>query len=121
MAVFVCLGDVASHVIIVGTCCPNLHNQPWTGSSVVKRVLIVTAKGRGFESAKKQMFFCAKLNHGSPCGVPAESLISPTRTVRGLLEKSPLYEDYTRSPSGLLVDLGESLGSPWSLEGLVLY
>ena len=37
-----------------------------------------------------------------------ESLISPGGTVRGLLEKSPLYEDYTRSPSGLL---GESLES----------
>jgi len=42
------------------------------------------------------------------CGVLAESLISPSGTVRGLLEKSPLYEDYTRSPSGLI---GESLES----------
>ena len=114
----VCLGDAAGHVIMVGTYCPSLHNEPWTSSSVVKRVLIVTAKGREFESVKRQMFFCPQLNHRSPCGVPVESLISPGGTVRGLLEKSPLYEDYTRSPSGLLVD---SLGSPWSLEGLVLY
>ena len=87
----VCLGDVAGHVIIVGTCCPNLHNQPWTGSSVVKHILIVIAKGQEFKSVKKQFFFGAKLNHRSPGG-----------TVRGLPEKSPLYEDYIRSPWGVL-------------------
>ena len=53
----VCLGDAAGHVTMVGTCCPSLRFKPWTGSSVVKRVLIVTAKGREFESARRQMFF----------------------------------------------------------------
>ena len=104
MPFLVCLGDVAGHMIMVGTCCPSLHNKPWTGSSVVKHVLIVTAKGREFESVKRQMFFCPQLNHRSPCRVPVESLISPGGTVRGLPEQSPLYEDYTRSPLGLLVD-----------------
>ena len=34
--------------------------------------------------------------------------MSPSGIVKGLPEKSPLYEDYTRSPSGVL---GESLES----------
>ncbi len=44
----------------------------------------------------------------SPHGVPTESLISPSGTVRGLLGESPLYGDYIGSPSGLL---GDSLGT----------
>jgi hypothetical protein len=51
------LGDTACHVIKVGTCCPNWHNQPWASSSVVKRVLIVTVEGREFECVQKQTFF----------------------------------------------------------------
>ena len=89
----VCLGDAAGHVIIMGTCSPNLHNQPWTVSSVVKHILIVTIKGQEFKSAKRQMFFCPKLNHRSPCRLP---------------EKSPLYEDCTRSPYKVLEDSLES-------------
>ena len=57
----VCLGDVGCHMINVGTCCPNLHNQSWASSLVVKCVLIVSAKGREFESVKKQMFFCNQI------------------------------------------------------------
>ena len=50
IAIFGLFGDVASHVM--GTCCPNLCNQSWTSSSVVKCVLIVTAKGQEFKSVK---------------------------------------------------------------------
>ena len=41
------LGDAASHVSDVGTCCPNLYNQKWPGSSAVKHVLTVTVEVRG--------------------------------------------------------------------------
>ena len=44
---WVCLGDAACHVINVGTCCPNLYNQRWAGSSAVKCGFIVTAKVGG--------------------------------------------------------------------------
>ena len=34
------LGDVAHHMINVGTCCPNLHNYMWAGGSTVKQTLL---------------------------------------------------------------------------------
>jgi hypothetical protein len=38
------LGDAASHVSNVGTCCPNLCNWRWPGSSAVKCMLTVTVE-----------------------------------------------------------------------------
>ena len=45
-------------------------------------------------------------------GVLTESLISPGGIVKGLPKKSPLYEDYMRTPCGLHVD---SMWSPCEL------
>jgi hypothetical protein len=50
------LGDAASHVSDVGTCCPNLCNQRWLGSSVVKRVLTVTVEVGGSNLQNNKCF-----------------------------------------------------------------
>jgi hypothetical protein len=57
VAIFGSFGDVACHVISVGTCCPNLHCVLWTDSSAVKHDLYCDREGRAFESAKSQLFF----------------------------------------------------------------
>ena len=51
------MGDVASHVSNVGTCCPNLCNQRWPGSSVVKRVLTVTVEVGGLNLQNNKCFW----------------------------------------------------------------
>jgi cytochrome c551/c552 len=61
VAIFGLFGDVACHVIDVGTCCPNLHNLAWAGSSVVKHRLIVTVKVECLNPQKDNLF-CTKLN-----------------------------------------------------------
>ena len=50
------LGDAASHVSDVGTCCPNLCNQRWPGSLAVKRVLTVTVEVRGSNPQNNKCF-----------------------------------------------------------------
>jgi hypothetical protein len=80
---------VACHVIHVGTCHPNWHNQPWAGSSVAKCILIVTVEGQEFKFLKKQIFFGPNqinIMHRSPCGVLEESLESGmTSAILGLV------------------------------------
>ena len=53
----VCLGDAACHVIDVGTYCLNLDNLEWLSSSMVKCVLIVTAKVEHLNPQKDNHFF----------------------------------------------------------------
>jgi hypothetical protein len=50
------LGDAASHVSDVGTCCPNLCTWRWPGSSMVKRVLTVTVEVRGSNPRNNKCF-----------------------------------------------------------------
>ena len=38
------LGDVACHMISVGTCCLNMHVHLWASGSAVKSVRTVSAK-----------------------------------------------------------------------------
>ena len=53
---FWCLGDAASHVSDVGTCCPNLCNQRWPGSSSVKCMLTVTVEVGGSNLQNNKCF-----------------------------------------------------------------
>jgi hypothetical protein len=56
------LGDVAHHVIDVGTCCPNLHDYMWAGGLAVKCALLQLQRPWVFKPTEKHMFFCTKLN-----------------------------------------------------------
>ena len=73
---WVCLGDAACHVINVSTCCPNLYNQGWAGSSVVKRVLIVTAQVGGSNLQNNKCFF-APIKFKLAGGVHLDYMWSP--------------------------------------------
>jgi hypothetical protein len=56
LRLWVRLGDAASHVSDVGTCCPNLYNQTWPGSSLVKRALTVTVEVGGLNPRNNKCF-----------------------------------------------------------------
>ena len=74
-------------MIDVDTCCPNLCKQTWASSSVVKCMLIVTAKIMGSNPQNNKFFLHQiKLNwHGwSPWRVHEHSMSSLSSTAHGV-------------------------------------
>ena len=73
----VCLGDVASHVIDVGTYCPNLCDHTWASSSAVKCVFYSYRKRSGVQIRENLNVFLhhLKLNwhRWSPSGLYVDS------------------------------------------------
>ena len=61
VAVWGVFGDAACHVIGVGTCCPNVPNHMWAGSSAVKRVLYCYRKRSGVRISQKTNVFFAPI------------------------------------------------------------
>ena len=102
---------MACHVIDVGIYFPNLFKERWAGSSVVKRMPIVTAKVGG-SSLQNNKFFLhqIKLNwHGwSPRRVHEHSMSS---TVHGVPMDSM---DSMCRAHGVLMEC------PWSAHGLLI-
>src|ERR1700683_4378892 len=142
-----CLGDVACHVIKVGTLRPNLHNQLWAGSSTVKRVLYCYHERSSVRIREKPNVFCHHFNLNwiwwSPSGLLAESCsglagldqaswncVDPDGLHQDSIQTpSGVHQEYTWSPAGCTMAATlrgsdglqvDSRNNPWTLFGLLM-
>ena len=92
------LGDMAHHVIQVGTCCSNRHDFMWAGGSAVKHALLWPQEVRCSNLQKNKFFLHQIKLNWIPSGVLLDYMWSPAWLLR----------DWIRSP-GTVSILMESI------------